>query len=182
MGAVLSLGLVPAAWTMQEPIPDAPAPQRTNPPLSDAAGGPIKPGGGAGVEKAQGSSSAGGPTETKVPQQPSTQAPPAEPQKDVQSTPPENLSPQDIGQIYRLYTTLVNVPVTVKDNKGKLVAGLTWRDFKVYENGNFEPIKYFIVDAFPLSMAFVVDQSLPRDVMAKVNESLGATAGRADPL
>jgi len=111
MGAVLSLGLVPAAWTMQEPIPDAPAPQRTSPPLSEAAGGPIKPGGGAGVEKAQGSSSAGGPTETKVPQQPSTQAPPAEPQKDVQSTPPENLSPQDIGQIYRLYTTLVNVPV-----------------------------------------------------------------------
>jgi VWFA-related protein len=180
MGAVLSLGLVPAGWALQEPIPDAPAPQKTNPPLSDAAGGPIKPGGGAGVEKAA-SSSAGGPTETRVPQQPSTQAPPAEPQKDVQTTAPDIANAQDIGQIYRTYTTLVNVPVTVKDNKGKLVAGLQWRDFKVYENGNFEPIKFFIVDAFPLSMAFVVDQSLPRDVMAKVNESLGGLQGALTP-
>jgi len=71
--------------------------------------------------------------------------------------------------------------VTVKDSKGKLVPGLTWRDFKVYENGNFADLKVFTVDAFPLSMAFVVDQSLPRDTMERVNESLGALQGGLTP-
>jgi hypothetical protein len=32
------------------------------------------------------------------------------------------------------HTNFVEVPVTVKDSKGKLVAGLTYRDFKVFEN------------------------------------------------
>ncbi len=112
---------------------------------------------------------------------PSTQAPSSQPQREVQTTPPETANPTELGTILRTYTTYVNVPVTVKDSKGKQVPGLTWRDFKVYENGNFEPLKFFIVDAFPLSMAFVVDQSLPADVMSKVNESLGALQGGLAP-
>ncbi|KAA6458712.1 VWA domain-containing protein [Acidobacteria bacterium AB60] len=182
MGAVpgavlaLALGLGHAVWA--QAIPDAPAPQRVNPPLSDAAGGSIKPGAGTAPERTGGSSSTG---ETRVPQQPSTQAPSAEPQKDVQTTPPDIINAQELGTIIRTYTTYVTVPVTVKDNKGKQVAGLTWRNFKVYENGNYEPLKVFSVDAFPLSMAFVVDQSLPRDVMEKVNESLSALQGGLAP-
>lgn len=180
LGAVLSLGLAPATWA-QQPIPDAPAPQKVAPRLSDAANGPIKPGGGAGAESSSSGNGPGtGSSETKVPQQ-STQAPPAEPQKDVQTTPPQIADAQETGTIIRTYTTYVNVPVTVKDSKGKLVSGLTWRDFKVYENGNYEPLKVFSVDAFPLSMAFVVDQSLPSNVMAKVNESLGALQGGLTP-
>ena len=177
LGALLGVALVPAGWG-QQPIPDAPAPQRVNPPLTDAASGPIRPGGGAGTEKAESSSGSG---EVKVPQQPSTQAPPAQPQKDVQSAPPDITNAQELGTIIRTYTTYVTVPVTVKDSKGKQVAGLTWRDFKVYENGNWEPLKVFSVDAFPLSMVFVVDQSLPRDVMEKVNESLSALQGGLAP-
>ena len=78
-------------------------------------------------------------------------------------------------------TTYVEVPVTVKDPKGKLVAGLTWRDFKVYENNTREPIKVFNVDPYPLSVAFVVDQSLTSDVMRKVNDSLDAIQGALTP-
>ena len=178
----LGLGLASAALaqeTQQSPaIPDAPAPQKSQTPLTDAAGGPIKPGGGAGTEKS--SSGSSGSTETRVPS-PSTQGPPSQPQRDVQSTPPDTATPTQLGTILRTYTTYVTVPVTVKDSKGKQVPGLTWRDFKVYENGNFEPLKFFIVDAFSLSMAFVVDQSLPADVMAKVNESLGALQGGLAP-
>lgn len=74
----------------------------------------------------------------------------------------------------------VEVPVTVKD-KGKLVAGLTYRNFKVYENDTREPLKLFTVDPFPLSVAFVIDQSLTSDVMAKVNNSLGAIQGALTP-
>ena len=75
----------------------------------------------------------------------------------------------------------VEVPVTVKDSKGKLVAGLTWRDFKVYENDTREPLQVFTVDPAPLSIAFVIDQSLTSDVMAKVNNSLGAIQGALTP-
>ncbi len=180
VGALLSLSLGMGAFAQQQPpaIPDAPAPQRAPSPLTDSASGPIKPGGGAGTETS--SSGSSGSTETRVPA-PSTQAPSSQPQRDVQTTPPETANPTELGTILRTYTTYVNVPVTVKDSKGKQVPGLTWRDFKVYENGNFEPLKFFIVDAFPLSMAFVVDQSLPADVMSKVNESLGALQGGLAP-
>lgn len=91
------------------------------------------------------------------------------------------MTPEDIGQTIRTYTTYVEVPVTVKDQKGKPIAGLTWRDFRVYENNTWEPLKIFTVDPAALSIAFVLDQSLPSSVMSKVNESLGAVQGALSP-
>ena len=75
----------------------------------------------------------------------------------------------------------VEVPVIVKDTKGALVAGLTQRDFKVFENNVRQPISVFSVDPRALSVAFVIDQSLTADVMAKVNDSLGAIQGALTP-
>lgn len=91
------------------------------------------------------------------------------------------MTPEDIGLSIRVNTTYVEVPVTVKDTKGKPIAGLTWRDFKVYENDTWEPLKIFTVDPAPLSIAFVIDQSLTSDVMAKVNDSLSAFQGSLSP-
>ena len=99
----------------------------------------------------------------------------------IQSTPPDMPSAQELGTILRMNVTYVEVPVTVKDSKGKLVSGLTWRDFRVFENGTYEPLKEFFVDPFPLSMAFVIDQSLTSDVMQRVNDSLGAIQGALTP-
>jgi VWFA-related protein len=76
----------------------------------------------------------------------------------------------------------VEVPVTVKDAKGNLVAGLTFRDFRVFENDTREPLRLFTVDPAPLSIAFIIDQSLTSDVMAKVNNSLGAIQGALTPF
>jgi VWFA-related protein len=75
----------------------------------------------------------------------------------------------------------VEVPVTVKDSKGNLVAGLTNHDFKVFENDTRVPMALFETSPFPLSIAFVIDQSVTADVMAKVNESLGAIQGALTP-
>ena len=69
----------------------------------------------------------------------------------------------------------------MKDSKGNLVSGLTWRDFTVYENNTREPLRVFSVDPSPLSVAFVIDQTLPSNVMDEVNQSMGAIQGALTP-
>lgn len=66
----------------------------------------------------------------------------------------------------------VQIPVRVKDSSGKLVYGLTPADFRVYEDGVVQQIKYFTADPFPLSAAVVVATDLPSTTMKKVNETL----------
>ena len=51
--------------------------------------------------------------------------------------------------------------------------------FQIYENNQRQRLQLFTVDPFPLSIAFVIDQSLTTDTMRKVNESLGEI-GSAD--
>ncbi len=75
----------------------------------------------------------------------------------------------------------VQVPVTVKDSKGNPVSGLTWRDFKIYENNSRENIRVFSVDPAALSIAFVIDQTLPANFMAQVNQSMAAIQGALTP-
>jgi len=164
-------------------VPDAPAPQAP-PPLQGADGTPITPGKGAGTEQPTGASSS---TTSNTPQQapPSSLPPAAQPKDDFQTAPPEmpaagEGADKEIPRL-KIYSNYVEVPVTVKDNKGNQVAGLTWRDFKVYENDTREQLAYFTVDPFPLSIAFVIDQSLTSDVMARVNSSLNAIQGALTP-
>ena len=186
---VLALALLPGlalapllarAQEQQQPsqVPDAPAPQPQQNPLSSITG-PIKPGGGAGSD-ASTSGSGDLPMNGNAPAPAPKPASP--PPQEIQQTPPQDFSnPEELKSRFIIQTTFVNVPVTVKDTKGKLVPGLTWRDFKVYENGNFEPLRVFSVTAMPLSIAFVIDQSVTRDVMAKVNDSLGAIQSALTP-
>ncbi|HZB88180.1 MAG TPA: VWA domain-containing protein [Terracidiphilus sp.] len=160
------------------PVPDAPAPQATAP-LTNVTTGPITPGLGAGTESGApgsgpGSSSADQPIPTAPPQQPV-------PHEQIQTTPPAMPSAQELGTILRLNVTYVEVPVTVKDSKGNLVPGLTWRDFRVFENGTYMPLKEFFVDPFPLSIAFVIDQGVTTDVMERVNNSMGSIQGALTP-
>lgn len=179
LGAVLSAGLAlggsAPAQQQQQSVPDAPAPQAPAP-LSDVSG-PITPGIGAGTDTGAGPNS----SSDQPPQAPATQPPPTQLSQPIQSTPPEFANAEQLGTIIRVQTTYVEVPVTVKDNKGNLVAGLTWRDFRVFENGVYQPLKVFSVDPMPLSIAFVIDQSLTADVMARVNDSLGAIQGALTP-
>jgi VWFA-related protein len=169
-----SLSLAALAQQQQSSVPDAPVPQAAKP-LSDVDG-PITPGKGAGDTPS-------GPTSSSNPQGQQPASP--SPAKDTfQTTPPEmpaaGEGAEKVATLVQ-HVNFVEVPVTVKDAKGKLVAGLTFRDFKVFENDTREPLSFFTTDSFPLSIAFVIDQSLTADVMAKVNNSLGAIQGALTP-
>jgi VWFA-related protein len=168
------------AQKQQSAVPDAPAPQAPQP-LSDVSGS-ITPGQGAGDASTSPTSSSTAPAQAA----PSNQAPSSQDTDDkIQSTPPQMPASgegvQAVSTMLRVHVNFIEVPVTVKDSKGKLVAGLTFRNFQVYENNIREPLAFFTTDAFPLSMAFVIDQSLTSDVMAKVNNSLGAIQGALTP-
>jgi len=178
---ISSPNLTPAlAQQQQSTVPDAPTPQAPEP-LSGMSG-PITPGKGAGEESATPTSSSTAPGQQQV--APSSRPPSSQVKDEIQSAPPEMPAAGEGFSSLKTFIVNVNfveVPVTVKDSKGNLVAGLTFRDFKVFENDQREPLRLFTVDPFPLSIAFVIDQSLTSDVMAKVNNSLGAIQGALTP-
>ncbi|HTW79390.1 MAG TPA: VWA domain-containing protein [Terracidiphilus sp.] len=181
LAAILGLGLglsrVAPAQSQQTPVPDAPTPQA--PPPLPGTDGEITPG--SGTQPI--------PTASNTPAAPAAAAP-ASPPAPAASTPPpipdhfQTQTPASSEQQFQNYIINVNfveVPVTVKDSKGRAVAGLTFRDFKVFENNTREPLSFFSVDPQPLSISFVIDQSLPSNVMDKVNTSLGALQGALAP-
>ena len=176
-----SLSLTALAQQQQPTVPDAPTPQAPKP-LSDVDG-PITPGKGAGDEQ-PGAASSSNPSVQQQRPWSSSQAPSSQGKDEIQTAPPEiPTAGEGVDKVTTLvmHVNFVEVPVTVKDTKGKLVPGLTYRDFKVFENDTREPIAFFTTDSFPLSIAFVLDQSLTSDVMAKVNNSLGAIQGALTP-
>jgi VWFA-related protein len=152
------------------PVPNAPVPQ-TAPPLN-SVGGPITPGQGT---TAPATSSSG---ETTLPPPPAPENTPAPPRKP--EGPPLPSSQQDLGRLV-IHVNYVQVPTIVKDSKGRQVAGLTQNDFAVYENGQHVNLAFFSTDPQPMSIAYVIDQSLPSNVMDKVNDSLGAIQGSLTP-
>jgi VWFA-related protein len=100
----------------------------------------------------------------------------AKPAEPAPAPVPRNEVPSHRDDLYQIQINVnfVQVPVTVKDNSGKLVSGLTSLDFRVYEDGQLQQLKFFTADAFPLSAAIVVATNLPSTTMKKVNETLPA--------
>jgi VWFA-related protein len=155
----------------QQGIPDAPRPQGL--PV-----GPIAPGIGTTRDSNGDTPSASqtdGPGST-LPQTPAAQ-------KTDEGPPPEVPAAGEGVKAFTLVvnTNFVEVPFTVKDNKGRLVPGLTWRDVRLFENGYRQQMSLFTVDPFPLSVALVIDQSMTYDNMTKVNNALGALQGAFTP-
>ncbi len=158
---------IPDGPKPQQPIPDAPKPQALP---TDA----IAPGKGTTPESNGDSSSTSAPDEGSAPTKLSAAAAQKEDQEQQPDVPPAGQGPEFVLHVR---TNFVEIPFTVKDNKGQLVAGLTPRDIRVYENNLRQQLALFTTDAFPLSVALVIDQSLGFDNMAKVNNSLTALQG-----
>jgi VWFA-related protein len=64
------------------------------------------------------------------------------------------------GYQIRARVDLVVVPASVRDSRGKLVAGLTAKDFTVFEDGMPQAISNFSDDPQPLSAAILVDTGM----------------------
>jgi VWFA-related protein len=183
IGSGLYLGLASAAQNQQSTVPDAPTPQAGG--ALPGIKGPITPGKGEVLPPAvSGSSSNPQPTAAPAPP-PAPSVPPPASHPSIGASDQEQTPPPEEGEAavtrFVVNVNFVEVPVTVKDTKGNPVSGLTFRDFRVYENNTYEPLKVFSVDPAPLSVAFVIDQSLPSNVMEKVNQSMGAIQGALTP-
>ena len=114
------------------------------------------------------------PINTHPPEQP--EATPTPTPQAQRPTPGQGGVASGRDELYKMSVAVnfVQIPVRVKDRSGRLVSGLTSNDFKVYEDGVLQQLKFFTADAFPLSAAIVVATDLPSVTMKKVNESLPA--------
>ena len=154
----------------QQPIPDAPAPA-----VLPNLKGQVTPGSGATADSKQGtpdtpqSQPAPGATPANTPPPPDTF------QKEAPEIPKDEADAEAFR--IRVPVNFIEVPVTVRDKHHQLVPGLTWRQFRIYEDGTRQQLRFFSVDPEPMSVAFVIDQTLPSDIMSKVNQSLGAVTG-----
>ena len=162
----------------QQQIPDGPKPQIPDAPrpqmLPDS---PVTPGRGTTPDSKGNTSSTS--QDNSVPGKlPETAAQKAE-EGQQPEVPPAGQGPQAFTLTVR--TNFVEIPFTVKDNKGNLVSGISPREVRVYESNVRQQLALFTTDAFPLSVALVIDQSMTFDNMAKVNNSLGALQGAFTP-
>src|ERR1019366_8395793 len=93
------------------------------------------------------------------------------------SVPKDLNTGEDVGLTIKKTVNLVLVPVSVKDNDGRLVGGLLPKDFSVLENGQRQQLKFFTSDPFPLSAAVVIDTGMPDIGVKRVQETLSALQG-----
>lgn len=63
------------------------------------------------------------------------------------------------GDVVRINTNFVTVPVSVLDRQGRFIPGLNKEDFQVFENGVEQPIAFFEPTEKPFTVALVLDTS-----------------------
>src|SRR6266705_3509264 len=74
---------------------------------------------------------------------------------------PQKSGPEEIsqGDVIRVNTTLVSLPVSVMDRDGKYVPNLRKEDFRVWENGEEQQVAYFASVEKPFTVALILDTS-----------------------
>lgn len=167
-GLVCALAVVSLPVLSQQTLPDGPKPkEQSSQSIPDAP----QPKQGQFPENAPPA-----PINTRPAQPEATPVPTPKAQR---STPGQDGVSGGRDELYKMSVAVnfVQVPVRVKDASGKLVSGLTSNEFKVYEDGVAQQLKFFTADAFPLSAAVIVATDLPSVTMKKVNESLPALIG-----
>jgi Ca-activated chloride channel family protein len=73
---------------------------------------------------------------------------------------PEKSEPEiNPGDIVKVETTEVMLPVTVRDTRGRLVPDLTRNDFRVFEDNNEQPLRDLALRQVPVDAVLMVDTS-----------------------
>ena len=163
------------AQSQKQNLPDAPQPQQTLPPVSA-------------TESSSHDTAPTTPAEPEVDKasEPATPGPATpEPNTPPASTPQQVRNPET-PDTQRLYTLGVNVnfieiPVTVKNDSGRMIEGLLPKDFSVYENGVRQKLSFFTSDPLAISAAVLIDVSMPATELRKVQAGLQALQGAFSP-
>jgi len=98
------------------------------------------------------------------------------------ATPPSTQAPagpaqQQTPPVIHATTTVVVVPVTVKDRTGNLVPDLRKDEFRVFEDNVEQEITRLSVDAVPLSLVLLIDNDLRSKDQQQVEPSLVSIVG-----
>src|SRR5215475_2724990 len=73
----------------------------------------------------------------------------------------KDAGPEEVGEgdVVRVNTTLVSIPVSVMDRDGKFIPNLTQNDFRVWEDGVEQRVAYFASTEKPFTVALMIDTS-----------------------
>lgn len=74
-------------------------------------------------------------------------------------TPVSDVEEVSEGDVVRIDTAFVTVPVSVLDRQGRFVPNLDKKDFRVFENGVEQPIAFFEPTEKPFTVALLLDTS-----------------------
>jgi len=77
------------------------------------------------------------------------------------STQQKDAGPEEVGagDVVRVDTTLVSIPVSVMDRNGKYIPNLRKEDFRIWEDGVEQQVAYFASTEKPFTVALVLDTS-----------------------
>ncbi len=77
------------------------------------------------------------------------------------ATSTQNAGPEEVseGDIVRVNTTLVSIPVSVMDRDGKYIPNLRKEDFRIWEDGVEQQVAYFASTEKPFTVALLIDTS-----------------------
>jgi len=77
------------------------------------------------------------------------------------TAPQKDAGPEEVGEgdVVKVETTLISIPVSVMDRDGKYIPNLTKDDFHVWEDGVEQRVAYFASTEKPFTVALVIDTS-----------------------
>src|SRR5438067_1477541 len=83
------------------------------------------------------------------------------PNEQKPTAPQKDAGPEEVGEgdVVKVETTLISIPVSVMDRDGKYIPNLTKNDFRVWEDGAEQRVAYFASTEKPFTVALVIDTS-----------------------